>query len=697
MPSPIEGAGGGRLTPSVSPPLFGPGEMLPGPGQVGPGYGPTIWPGGTPAVTPLVLPKILSPGIGPNGPGPIDMRRMIASVGEQSTVPYGVTNGYAASANWVTGFIGPAAGSLKPPISWYVRKTGANTNGGTDTSTSPARTGSDGSTTNLVATFTSASGAFTTADVGRGLRVGIGAQLRYWKIVSIVSSTQVAIDRPANTTIGSQTWAIGGAWADILPSIGNSGGDTNSPVMSGDTIYIGGGLYQGSSPNAGSNWRPAWNGVVSIIGDVTGAFTGDAGEVAFTPFVTLKTTVGIGTSAFQIGGNVGTSNLSFAKINFYGNPGQFNGCFAIGGTNTQNIYIADCGFVQIGTANSGGPIFVSTNMLNLQIDRCLFWTTNYYCLFVQPGTPANGVGKDYDLNITIRNSRMIGVVQGGGGMIAVAAGLANAKPGGIRVYNCSFFGASTSIYFGNATNWSTVFPSYAYNNLFAAQGGTVAIQAQTLGQIIEDYNLFLGAARTNVAIGPNSQSSYAPLIHFGQELFYGGQLRPFGEPMAGSPLLGFGNTGSRTNYDIYNRPRPAGGGSALPAVGAFERSNTAAQAQSPVPPSGTNDWQFTGPGYQDFLLPVSAAAAGFSISVQRDASYASYPNAPQNAPSVLLLANPTIGVTAQTVVDTGPAAQWNTLTLATFTPTATGWVTIRIASFDGSGVSVVSFAVATPS
>jgi hypothetical protein len=77
--------------------------------------------------------------------------------------------------------------------------------------------------------------------------------------------------------------------------------------------------------------------------------------------------------------------------------------------------------------------------------------------------------------------------------------------------------------------------------------------------------------------------------------------------------------------------------------------------------------------------------------VQRDSSYADGPPSPTN-PALLILANPTLGVAAQTIVDTGASGGWNTLTSQAFTPSGSGWVTVRIVSYDQSGASVVSFA-----
>jgi hypothetical protein len=304
-----------------------------------------------------------------------------------------------------------------------------------------------------------------------------------------------------------------------------------------------------------------------------------------------------------------------------------------------------------------------------------------------------GGASDYDTNFVVSNTEFCA---GAAAAVGVTNGnTSTGKGGGVRLRNVTRFAAANLMSTAASQN-STVFPCYV-NDCFIFVGVGTALNAGTSGQIIEDYNIIHASTpRTNVSIGAHSISdgSYAPLVHFGQERIWGALLRPFGEPMAGSPLLGFGNDGAQTAYDLYNRPRPAGGGALpVPAAGALERGNTPAQATSPAPPSGTHDWQFTGPGYQDFLLPVSNAATTIAISVQRDTAYSAPPGA--TLPAMLILANGTLGVAAQTVVDTGAASQWNTLTSAAFTPSGYGWVTVRIASYDGSGTSLVSFASVT--
>ena len=68
--------------------------------------------------------------------------------------------------------------------------------------------------------------------------------------------------------------SAGAAWATIGKALGASG------IASGDTVYIGAGIYR-EAVTVG--FTPS--GTTSVIGDVDGAKTGDAGEVRWTGMV----------------------------------------------------------------------------------------------------------------------------------------------------------------------------------------------------------------------------------------------------------------------------------------------------------------------------------------------------------------------------------------------------------------------------
>jgi hypothetical protein len=605
------------------------------------------------------------------------VRKPIASVGiGTSSVPYGATWAYARP-DGVTGYQGPAATSLQQPTNWIVRAGGADTNGGTSSSLTPDRSGSDGVTSGT--SFTSATAAFTPADVGKGINI---TGTRVCKITAYVSATAVTIVGQLPSNASGQSWAIGGALATVYRLI--DGGVSATPAQSGDTVYVGAGTYRQTLI---VQQTPTFNGVISIVGDVTGAFTGDAGMVQLTAFTTNDKSAPSSSILLDLSSR---SNYSFANILFVG--GQTSLLASTSSSNpSQNITFTDCAF-QVGS--------VSQSILDLTVkyfiksmwlfERCHFGPTssNAFNVTLTQGS----LYGDYDIYLLYRQCVFLGT-----GTINVSAtGSGAFFGGGIRVWNCTAI-LSGRLILVNGSSASAIFPCTVYGCFI---WGAVILTSSDAGRVIEDYNLlYSGIPRSGVTAGANSSSSnnYASLFHFGQERIWGGLPRPFGEPLAGSPLLGFsvaGGTGPDVTpiADLFSRWRPAGSATSAVAVGALERGNTAAQGTSPAPTAGTHVWKNTGAWQQDFLIPVSAVASGFSIQVQRDSNYAS---ARGSLPTLEILANPGIGVAYQKITDTGSASAWNTLTAAAFTPTGSGWVTVRVTSYDLSGASVVAFAVAT--
>ncbi len=639
-------------------------------------------------------PGILTPGAGPNGPGRIDARKPVTAVGYADSFGFATPNG-------VRGFIGPPAGSLRQPTSWYVRIGGSNDNGGSSTSLTPDRTGTDGTTAVAAATLTSATAAFTNADVGKGVCIFTGATARRFKIISVTSSTVAVLNAIVGAlATGTATWSIGGAWADLRPAVGdpNISNNGQSGVAAGDTIYLGAGSYRAvvaanNQPVTLTNgaFSPLFNGQVNIVGDVTGQFTGDAGMVQLTAYTTNDKTAPSATTLLNLNGK---SNLAFSNIMFVSG----NALLVTATTATsQNVSFTDCSFHEGYTGNINSLISATAGYnaagfgipLNWLIDRCYFVNGANLggegVLF----TVTAGVGADYSITSVIRNSFFLVLNNGNATAIRVAnSGAGAAKGNGLVVRNCTIIGQ------GIDTNGvvSASFPTRV-NGCFLYVGTTNgALTAAATTAMLESNNLIVAStARSNVSIGAGSitDGSYAPLFHFGQErIWLPPMFRPFGEPMAGSPLLGFGNDGGQTPYDLRSNIRPAGGSSPLPAVGALERADTFVADASPIG-GGTSAVKLTGPGYNDFLLPISAAQAGHartvSVKVKWDASYGG------TLPQIMLVAKPQMGVTAQTVAAVGTSGNVYTISLASFTPTAAGTLNVRLISNDLSGASVVEW------
>lgn len=485
------------------------------------------------------------------------------------------------------------------------------------------------------------------------------------------------------------TWNVGGA----VQTVGALLGDGNDSVREGDTIYVGAGTYRETvlirvTPKNGVGPQ------VSVIGDCDGAKTGDSGMVQLSIFTSGDSSPAPGVTGV-LRFSAGASFFAFSKLFLVGASGNVNlgGCVNAGGRaigigndlteESQWVSFTDCGF-SLGTSNLGPCISVTSTRIpiNWIIDRC-FVTSNGAFLVANCFAPKDGA--DYDLAIAIRNCAILSpntITK----LLASVGPAGGGKPGGIIVQNNTTIG--TDLLQVGTTSASLIFPCLVKNNAAFLLEGATAISGSTLGDTIEDWNFISGGPARSAATnaGANTVTNDICLFHFGQELLWGGLLRSFGEPMAGSPHLGFGGDGSQTAYDVRNGTRPAGAGTALPAAGALERANTFTKETGTVH-TGTTAISATGPAYHDFLVAVASGTSyTFSIYVNYDGSYTG------TAPQLKLLQGGEAGVADQSVTAGGSAGGgWVQVALSPFSPTSDGFVTVRVQSNDTSGVSEVVF------
>lgn len=389
------------------------------------------------------------------------------------------------------------------------------------------------------------------------------------------------------------------------------------------------------------------------------------GEVQLTAFTTNDTTTPSASVTLSLAAR---DYLTFQNITIV--AGTSNA--VSGGTDATNITFTECAF--IGRVSAASTLIIGTASfgvaLNWTIDRCrLFCFLGIGATFT---VTTAGAGADYDINVQVTNTL---VVSWGTGFVLTPSGALSSKGNGLHVKNSAIFTQTGMSY--NSASLSNTVPSLIYNNIIFGTSGVISNASG--GLITEDYNRFMGSApRTNVSTGAHSVdgSAHALLFHFGQELYWGGTLRPFGMPTSGSPLLGFGGT-SPTTVDILGVPRPSGGASASTAAGAYERSNTFGKETTTVR-TGSNAISITGPGIQDFELPVDATSTTVTVYVRWDATYAG------TKPQLKVLNGTEAGVASASTTAVGSSGAWEQLSL-NFTPTKTGIVTVRIQSNDTNG------------
>lgn len=454
------------------------------------------------------------------------------------------------------------------------------------------------------------------------------------------------------------------AWRTLGKALGSSG------AASGDTIYVGAGTYRELvtvllKPTAETK----------VIGDVTGTYTGDAGEVVLSAYLTNDATAPASSdSTLQL--NDSHQNYTFENLTIIG-ADKYVGC--VSAWRWRNIVFRKCTFINSGYDSVGvdvAPDSVANS--GCVIDSCIFLSSGYaaglYVHFIKSTSAA------YDSGLVIKNCLFIGH----NAVEFFVSGSDTYVGGGATVVNCTMLSMGHGWGVSTDTGTSTTYPVKVINcMLWDAQ-----LYAATAGQLTENYNYIIHATpRTNVTAGAQSitGNTLAPRFSVGQEFLTGRLPRPCGSPTEGSPFLGRGADASLTlTVDALNRPRPAGGQSTSKGWGYLERHDTAVKETSVVDVSPAI--KIVGPGDHDFFIPVNAAQTTISVKVRYDSNHGT-----GNKPQAILLAAPDIGVSTETKTATVGVDTWETLTFSAFTPTASGVVTVRLVSRAANGNGVAYF------
>jgi len=131
------------------------------------------------------------------------------------------------------------------------------------------------------------------------------------------------------------------------------------------------------------------------------------------------------------------------------------------------------------------------------------------------------------------------------------------------------------------------------------------------------------------------------------------------------------NPDNTTEFEIY---RQTGIDALLPSVGCFEAGYDAQQLTNVVR-TGTYSGQITGPGYDEFDVPVDTGAQTLTVYARYDARHGS-----TNKPQIKLCKGEQVGVSDETITMTSAVDTWEALTTSSFNPSAKGIVTIQLIS-----------------
>lgn len=262
-------------------------------------------------------------------------------------------------------------------------------------------------------------------------------------------------------TANTSTLLTVASWSGTAPS--GTGTYQITHLSAGDTLYIGAGYYRERNVLF-TTIDPA--STITIQGDVTGAYTGDGGEVVFAP--TVNSSVAAAQGSNILSGN-GRSNFDIKYLSFY-NTSASQLYWCIGGIGA-GWNISNCYFYGLITQNNANGINFTHayNTSGGSVRNCIF-NNLYNAITFEHNVGATG--SEYNLNVWIERCTFMNISS-----VCVVLGNASktgtGKGNGVHVRNCSAFNASTFIYglFSNAVG--TVYPStvadcYSPHSAFSA-------------------------------------------------------------------------------------------------------------------------------------------------------------------------------------------------------------------------------------
>lgn len=425
-------------------------------------------------------------------------------------------------------------------------------------------------------------------------------------------------------------------------------GAEDTPVVAGDLVYVGPGCYREEltvdvSGGAGTE--------IVYIGDITGEHTDGVGGVVR---VTGSDNDQTKTRNFCITAGGGQDYRTFRgfTLDMYVTLG------IRAQTDPTNWIVEDCAII---AESDGGIRFLGDNQANNSILRCIIIIIEAYArpvLFSSAGGCANA-------SSTVQNCIFI---------CSMSDAIECDDVGGVTVRNCTFY-ARRALKISDALPGG--YTACTVNNSIIV-AAAVGLEAQVLGEIVENYNTFYGnnTDRTNVNVGANSET-YPPL--FAMPLFHSGALQAsgfkfpwwFGSLSEWSAIRAI--TGSNEpSEDLLGITRP---------VTASKNSWGACQfmdmeRETGTVHAGSVSMCLHDAGRHQIWVPVANESTTISVYVYREANYAG--NNPQ-----MIIKQP--GQADDVTTDAAAASQWNLLT-TTLTPAADPpYVVVELVSRNTAG------------
>mgnify|MGYP001593425209 CR=1 FL=1 len=313
--------------------------------------------------------------------------------------------------------------------------------------------------------------------------------------------------------------SAGAAWRTLGKALGAAG------IGSGDTVYIGGGIYREAVTVAMTS--PTVETLV--VGDVTGQYTGDPGPVVWSTMLLGEWTHATQADLLDLAGR---DFLTFQNLVFV--PQRSRVVDASGTPGSLNLIFRDCAFFL--------PVYETTNAViaftatadvasNLTIDRCVFSAVSTGVEAITVTLPTSTVA-DYNANIRITNCEFHGE-WGSPPILITTSGADSFRGGGAVVAFNTLLSYANYMVDVVSSSVSAQYPIVLVNNLVS--GFLVGSDARSDFAVIEAYNFALhndyNSIVSNVMYGLSTRLRYAGLASLvGAERITGGRTRGFAGP-----------------------------------------------------------------------------------------------------------------------------------------------------------------------
>jgi hypothetical protein len=312
------------------------------------------------------------------------------------------------------------------------------------------------------------------------------------------------------------------AWATLGKALGATG------ITGGDTLYIAPGRYAQQITLGGT-----YSSATAVTGDpLCNQFSGlTAGKV----FITNVSSTGVSNFSGVLLSGSGKSNLTFTNIAFENNANTTLGRCVDLLLGTNNGFVK-CTFRQSGY---GAPLMSITcptsTALNATLDRCIFGggQVTYSATSMVSLTGANVSDTTSVKNCIFYSGQT-------GAFLALVSL-------GASIYNCSFINHPSSAI--SHVSGSATYQTFVRNCLFV--GCQLAMNVQTLGHVIQEYNRLINSILFNVATSVTSTTGGNAGIDDGYSLLVGLGATSIHASETGSPNTSFGTASGAPVTDIY--------------------------------------------------------------------------------------------------------------------------------------------------